>query len=323
MKDSVDISVVVPIFNEAENLQELYDRLVKTLAGLEPMSFELIFVDDGSTDGGFQRLRELATADARVRAVRFVRNFGQHVALSGGIERSRGNVVILMDADLQNAPEDIPRFIAKIREGYDLVSGWRLNRGELTFVRRIGSALMNWFIGLSTGVPLHDYNCGFKAMTRRVAQEICRYGHLRRYIAPLLARLARSVAEVPVANGSRRQGHSKYTFLQIFALIVEFIIGFSVRPFQVIGLGGVACTLLGVLAGFAYFVGRLVFGMAAGDRLLASIILGTFAGIQFSILGLLGEYMVRAYHAAQNLPLYVVEEETGSLSGPRGPSTES
>jgi hypothetical protein len=171
VKGSVEVSVVVPVFNEAENLAELYDRLVKTLDGLAPGAFELIFVDDGSTDGSFARLRELASGDARVRAVKFVRNFGQHAALSAGMERSRGDVVVFMDADLQNAPEDLPRFVAKIREGYDLVSGWRVARQQRGVARWLGSWIVNRVMTATTGVFLHDHGCGYKAITRRVARE--------------------------------------------------------------------------------------------------------------------------------------------------------
>jgi glycosyltransferase involved in cell wall biosynthesis len=310
----VDLSVIVPVFNEVENLPELYDRLVKTCDSLKLESFELIFVDDGSTDGSFQRLCELSTADARVRAVKFGRNFGQHMALSAGMERSRGEIIVFMDADLQNAPEDIPQLIAKIREGYDLVSGWRITRRKPGFTRWLGSAIVGRVITCSTGVSLHDHNCGFKALTRRIAQEASHYGHLRRFLVPLLLTLAHSVGEVPIADHARHRGRSKYNFFQLISITFDFLTAFSMRPFRVVGYGGILGTLLGLLVACIYLGGRLVFAIPANDRLLAAAILLTFAGIQFSILGLLGEYLVRVYHAAQQLPLYTVEEEIGGFS---------
>jgi glycosyltransferase involved in cell wall biosynthesis len=313
VKGSVELSVVVPIFNEVENLSQLYDRLVKTLDGVDLRSFELIFVDDGSTDGSFERLRDLSAVDARVRIIKFVRNFGQHAALSAGMERSLGEIVIVMDADLQNAPEDIPRFIAKIREGYDLVSGWRMTRRRLSLTRWLGSAIVNHVMTYTTGVFLHDHGCGYKAVTRRVAGEASRYGHMRRFLVPLLLTLARSVGEVPIHDAERHQGRSKYNFFHLFSMTFDFLTAFSMRPFRVVGFGGIFGTFAGFLGACIYLIGRFVFGMPPSSQLLAAIILVAFGGIQFTILGLLGEYLVRAYHAAQNLPLYTVEEEIGGI----------
>jgi undecaprenyl-phosphate 4-deoxy-4-formamido-L-arabinose transferase len=311
VNDQVAVSVVVPVFNEVESLPELYDRLVKTLDNAGVPSYELIFVDDGSTDGSFARLRELSTVDARVRVLKFTRNFGQHEALSAGMERGSGEIIVFMDADLQNAPEDIPRFIAKIREGFDLVSGWRMSRQKVGLTRWLGSWVVNRVMTSSTGVFLHDHGCGYKAMTRRVAQEASRYGHLRRFLVPLLLTLARSVGEVPIADYERQQGRSKYNFLHLFAMTFDFLTAFSMRPFRIVGLGGIFATGLGFLAGGVYIIGRLFFAIPANNHFLAAIILLAFAGMQFTILGLLGEYLVRAYHAAQNLPLYIVEEDIG------------
>jgi glycosyltransferase involved in cell wall biosynthesis len=309
----VELSVVVPVFNEVENLTDLYDRLVKTLDNTKLRSFELIFVDDGSTDGSFERLRELSTVDARVRVIKFARNFGQHAALSAGMERSEGDIVIFMDADLQNAPEDIPRFVAKISDGYDLVSGWRVSRQRLGRTRWFGSFIVNHVMTYSTGVFLHDHGCGYKAVTRRVAREASRYGHFRRFLVPLLLMLARSVGEVSIDDHERHRGRSKYNFFHLFAMTFDFLTAFSMRPFRIVGLGGILGVFLGFLAGCLYGIGRLIFAMPASNHVLAAIILLAFAGMQFTILGLFGEYLVRAYHAAENLPLYTVEEEIGGF----------
>jgi glycosyltransferase involved in cell wall biosynthesis len=307
----VEVSVVVPVFNEEQSLPELYDRLVKTFDNAGFPSYELLFVDDGSSDGSFAQLRELSAVDARVRVIKFTRNFGQHEALSAGMERSMGEIIIFMDADLQNAPEDIPRFIAKIHEGADLVSGWRMSRQRVGITRWLGSLVVNYVMTYATGVFLHDHGCGFKAMTRRVAQEASRYGHLRHFLVPLLLTLARSVAEVTIADYERRQGRSKYNFLHLFAMTFDFLTAFSMRPFRIVGLSGILGSCTGFLGGGVYAIGRLFFAMPANNHLLAAIILLAFAGMQFTILGLLGEYLVRAYHAAQDLPLYIIEEEIG------------
>jgi glycosyltransferase involved in cell wall biosynthesis len=306
----IALSVVVPIFNEEENISELYEGLTRALGKLGA-SYELIIVDDGSTDGSFDRSRRFAERDPRVRVLRFARNCGQHVALAAGIERAGGNIVILMDADLQNDPEDIQFFVAKIQEGADLVSGWRTDRQGPGIARRVGSVIVDGLITVSTGVALRDHNCGFKAMTRRVAVEISRYGHLRRFLPLLLLTLARSVAEVPVADHPRRHGRSKYNITQLLGLTLEFVIAFSTRPFRIIGSGGVLAVLAGLAAAVTYLAGRLAFGLPPSDRILAAVVFLTFGGLQFTILGLLGEYTVRAYHAAQALPLYVIEDEIG------------
>lgn len=310
------LSVVIPVFNEEGNLPELYERLTKTLDGLGS-SYEIIFVDDGCQDASFQRLKEVAASDRGVLVLKFSRNFGQHVALSAGIERSRGNIVILMDADLQSDPEEIPRFVSKIHEGCDLVTGWRAGRPELGMTRRAGSAVMNRMISVSTGVFLHDHGCGFRAMTRRVAQEINQSGDLRRFLAVRLVTAARSVGEVPIANHLRRRGHSTYTFSRLIALAFELLMAVSVRSFRVIGCMGVAGALAGLLMAFGYLLGRVAFGMASSGWILAAIMLLIGGGIQLTTLGLIGEYAVRGYHAAQALPFYVIEEEIGGEAGAR------
>jgi glycosyltransferase involved in cell wall biosynthesis len=311
--DEIAISVVVPILNEEENVPELYEGITSTLGKLG-VPWELIVVDDGSTDASFDCSRRLAERDPHVRVLRFARNFGQHVALAAGIERARGDIVILMDADLQNDPEDIPLFVAKIQDGADLVSGWRTDRQGPGFARRLGSMVVDGLITASTGVALRDHNCAFKAMTRRVACEVSRYGHLRRFLPLLLLTLARSVAEVAVADRPRRHGRSKYNVTQLLALTLEFVIAFSTRPFRIIGSGGVLAVLGGVAAALVYLAGRLAFGLPPSDRILAVVVFLTFGGLQFTILGLLGEYAVRAYHAAQALPLYVIEDDTGETA---------
>jgi len=299
-------SVIIPVLNEEACLPELADRLLKTLnqAG---ESFEVIFVDDGSTDGGPDFLRGLIAREPRVTMVRLVGHFGQHAAISAGIERSRGDIVILLDADLQHEPEALPAFQAKVREGYDLVSGWRTSRSELGLIRRLASVTLTWLINRSTGVVLHDHGSGFKAMTRQLAERISQYGQMRRFLPAVLARLARNVAELPVRNQPSPRGGSRYTLPQLIGLTLEFLIEFSIRPFQIVGALGVTALLLGILGTVGYAVARLL-GVPAMDRLLTFVVLLVFSGFHVMLLGLLGEYLIRTYHSTQRIPLFVIDE---------------
>ncbi len=302
----VACSVIIPVLNEEECLPELADRLMKTLDGIGEPS-EVIFVDDGSTDGGPDFLRGVIAREPRVSMIRLLGHFGQHAALWAGIERSRGEIVVVMDADLQTDPEAIPAFLAKVREGYDLVSGWRTSRMELGLTRRLASSILTRMINRKCGKRFHDHNCGFKAMTRQLARQGQEYGQMRRFLPALLARLARSVAEIPVSNHQSRRGGSRYSFAQLAALALEFLIEFSVRPFLAVGAFGLGALAIGIAGSGAYLFGRLL-GMPAMERLLALLVLLSFLGLQFTVLGLLGEYIIRTYRAAQRIPLYVIGE---------------
>jgi hypothetical protein len=299
-------SVIIPVLNEEACLPELTDRLLKTL-DQSGESFEVIFVDDGSTDGGPAFLREVIAREPRVQMIRLLGHFGQHAAISAGIERSHGDIVILLDADLQSDPEALPAFKAKVREGYDLVSGWRTTRTELGLTRRLASEILTWLINRSTGAILHDHGCGFKAMTRQLAERISQYGQMRRFLPALLARLARNVTEIPVRNHPSPRGGSRYSLSRLMGLTLEFLIEFSIRPFQIVGALGLAALLIGILGGVAYAVCRLL-GVPAMDRLLASIVLLVFSGFHVTLLGLLGEYLIRTYHSTQRIPLFVIDE---------------
>jgi hypothetical protein len=324
----VALSVIIPILDEEASLPELVERLLKTLRQVGE-SYEVIIVDDGSTDGGPDFLRAVVSREPHLTLIRLLGHFGQHAAISAGIERSRGEVVVLMDGDLQADPEAIPSFLAKVREGYDLVSGWRTHRADLGPVRRRASALITWLINRTTGTALHDHNCGFKAMTRRLAAQTQEYGQMRRFLPALMARLARSVAEIPVSNQARRRGGSRYSWMQLVGLTLEFAIEFSGRPFQVVGGLGLGALAVAVAGSGGYLAARLA-GMPAMNRLLAFLVLLGFSGLQFTVLGLLGEYIIRIYHATQHLPLFVIDEvlthdggrtgDFGTVPGGRGSS---
>jgi len=308
------------VYNEAENIPHLFAELIPTLETLR-RSFEIIAVDDGSRDDSFVRLAEIHQRDPRVRVVRLRRNFGQTAAFAAGFDRARGDVVITMDADLQNPPGDIPRLLAKMEEGYDVVSGWRVNRwkeGLGTFLtRRIPSAIANWAISMATGVYLHDYGCSLKAYCRDVAREIRLYGDMHRFVPAIASYYGVSIAEVPVSYRARRYGKSKYgigrTVRVILDLLtVRFLLSYSTRPIQIFGLMGLIAIVLGTAIGLYLTALKFLYGVSLTERplLLLAIMLFT-VGVQLVLMGLLAELVVRTYFESQNKPIYAVREELG------------
>ncbi|HYP20038.1 MAG TPA: glycosyltransferase family 2 protein [Chloroflexia bacterium] len=233
------LSVVVPVMNERESLEPLYSRLMEVLAGMG-VGYEVIFVDDGSTDGSFEVLRRLHEADACVRVIRFSRNFGQTGAFAAGFAEARGETIVTLDADLQNDPADIPLLLDKVRQGYDLVSGWRRHRRDPFLTRKLPSRLANRLIGLVTGVRLHDYGCSLKAYRREVVKELRLYGEMHRFIPALASRMGARITEVPVSHYPRLYGRSKYNMGRTFRVIPDVLAvklllsdaSTSARPFR-------------------------------------------------------------------------------------------
>lgn len=304
MERRVDLSVVVPVFNEADNLDELYNQLCEALRGLH---YEVVFVDDGSTDESYAILTKLHAKDQRVKVIRLAGNFGQHAALSAGIERAQGRAIVGIDADLQCDPHDIPRLLAKIEEGYDVVSGWRYHRQDRLF-RRVFSYVANRTIGMVTGVRLHDYGCPLKIMSAEVAQQLKQYGEMRRFLGALVVRVASSVGEVRVSHRSRGAGKSRYSILQLISHYLDFVVSFSTRSFQIVGVVGVLLTLLGLVSGVVYFPLRFLAGLPLGGRFQIVVFLAVFFGLQFAILGLLGEFTARIYRLVQHRPFFEIKE---------------
>ena len=324
----IDLSIVIPVFNEEENLEELYDRLTSALAPIK-QSYEVIFVDDGSTDRSFEILRQIAQIDPNVKAIRFRRNFGQTAAMSAGFDHAQGNVIIPMDADLQNDPIDIERLLQKLDEGYDVVSGWRADRKDGFILRRLPSIFANRLIARLTGVHLHDFGCTLKAYRREVIEHINLYGELHRFI-PVLAKLAGAeIAEIKVRHHPRTRGKSKYgisrTIRVILDLItIKFLMSYSTRPIQIFGLMGLLSLFTGLGICSYLSIGKLFFpaGIQSGwlsyiysetslVQRMPMLILGVlllFIGVQFITMGLLGELMVRTYHESQRKPIYVIRE---------------
>lgn len=308
------VSVVVPIFNEEANLLPLYERLTAALSGLG-QPYEIIAVDDGSRDQSFAVLRALAAADACLRVVRLRRNFGQTAAFAAGFARARAEVVITIDADLQNDPADIPRLLDKIGEGYDVVSGWRKQRQDAFWSRTFPSRIANALISRATGVRLHDYGCSLKAYRREVLQNIQLYGELHRFIPAIASWQGVAVAELPVHHAPRQAGRSKYGISRTLRVIldlltVRFLLSYSTRPMQIFGLFGLLSMLAGGLIS-AYLAALKIFygeSLASRPLLLLGVLL-IILGVQFISVGLIGELVVRVYYEAQAKPIYAVREE--------------
>jgi glycosyltransferase involved in cell wall biosynthesis len=307
------ISIVVPLYNEAENVPDLYRQLT---AALEPtgLSFELVLVDDGSTDGTREKLLALETSDARVRPVILRRNFGQTAAFSAGFDRSRGDVIVTSDGDLQNDPADIPALVAKLEaEDLDMVCGWRRKRQD-PLSKRIPSFFANRLISWATGVRLHDYGCSLKAMRGDVARGIRLYGEMHRFIPAVASWMGVSLAEVPVGHRPRTRGRSKYglgrtvrVLLDLFT--VRFLHSYGTRPAHLFGVVGLAFGASGaaILAYLAFV--KLFFGEAIGGRPL--LLLGALlflTGVILVSFGLMGELLVRTWHESQGKPIYVIQE---------------
>lgn len=305
-----EVSVVVPVFDECESIPDLVEQLRTARRAMPPS--EVIFVDDGSTDGTAAELRRAHLDDPSIQVVRLTRNFGQTAAMAAGFDHARGGVIVTIDADLQNDPADIPRLLAKLEEGYDVVSGWRVDRKDRLITRRFPSAVASWLISRSSRVRLHDYGCTLKAYRREVLEELELYGDAHRFLPALAARFGDRVAEIPVAHRPRAHGASKYglsrvskVFLDLLAL--PFMLRFFNRPIRFFGSVGVAALAAGggLLAWLAWE--RLALGHAIGDRplLLAGVLLALM-GVQFVTLGLLGELVIRIYYAGRGRRPYHV-----------------
>ncbi len=311
--EPVTVSCVIPLLNEEQSLRPLYDRLRDVLSAIgQPC--EVIFVDDGSTDGSFAVLQQLHAEDCRVRVIRLRRSFGQAAALSAGFDWARGHIVVTLDADLQNDPADVPRLLDKIAEGYDVVSGWRIKRHDDYLTRQLPSRVANRLISLVTGVRLHDYGCSLKAYRREVLQHIHLYGEMHRFLPSLVSWMGVRMAEIPVGHAPRRFGRSKYTLRRAVRVLldlmaVKFLLDYSTRPIQLFGLLGLASTTLGITVGAYLSALKLVFHQSIGDRpLLLLAVLLTITGVQLVTMGLLGELVIRNYHQVLGKPIYIVRE---------------
>jgi len=309
----LDISVVVPLYNEEESIPLLYKKLTTALEEYG-RPYEIIIVDDGSSDTSFTLLRNLAREDARLRIIRFRRNFGQTAAFSAGFDHARGEVVITMDADLQNDPYDIPKLMERIDAGYDIVSGWRKDRQDRFLDRKLPSIIANRLISNVTDVRLHDYGCSLKAYRREILQDVQLYGELHRFIPALASQVGGTVTEVPVNHYARQFGTSKYgisrTIRVMLDLITVWFLGrYATRPLHVFGTMGLLSVTVGMLSIFYLIFIKFYYLQDIGTRpLLMFAILLVVVGVQLITMGLLGEMVIRTYHESQNKPIYIVRE---------------
>ncbi len=301
----VDLSVVIPVFNEEENIPVLYRRLTDALETLG-RRYEAVFVDDGSRDRSAALLSEIARRDPRVRLVEFNRNYGQHAAVFAGLEHSRGEIVVTMDADLQNHPEEIPKLVSKMEEGFDIVGGLRMDRRDSP-LRKIPSWVVNRFVQRATGVYLRDYGCMLRAYRRVVVDQILRCNEVSSFIPTLANSFASSVTEIGVAHEERKKGRSKYTLARLLKLNFDLVTGFSLFPIQLISGLGILIALLGMFFGIFLFVRRLVTGPEVEGVFTLFAVLFVFVGIQLLAMGLIGEYIGRIYAEVRNRPRYVIK----------------
>ena len=308
------ISIVIPLYNEEESISHLHQALDAAMTNLGAPA-EVIIVDDGSKDRSFAMLRDLAQNDPRFTVVRLRRNFGQTAAFQAGFDRARGDVVVTMDADLQNDPMDIPLLLTKINEGYDIVSGWRKDRHDRYWDRKLPSMMANRLISNVTDVRLHDYGCSLKAYRREVLQHVHLYGELHRFIPALASQVGGTVAEVPVNHRARQFGRSKYGISRTVRVLLDlvtvwFLGSYSTRPIHVFGTLGLVSMFLGVLAGLYLTFVKIFAGQDIGGRpLLLLAVLLVVIGVQLVTMGLLGEMIIRTYFESQGKPIYIVREE--------------
>ncbi|HEY3381481.1 MAG TPA: glycosyltransferase family 2 protein [Vicinamibacterales bacterium] len=310
---SPELSIVIPIKNESENIPRLYRELTDAL---EPCgrSYELLFIEDGSTDDSFERLAGLQAKDSRLRVIRFRRNFGQTAAFSAGFARARGRYIITSDGDLQNDPADIPGLVDRLEQGFDIVCGWRKVRKDPFISRRLPSILANKLISVATGVALHDYGCSLKVFRAEVVKPLKLYGEMHRFLPAIASEMGVRIDEVVVNHRARTHGRSNYGISRTFRVVldlltVKFLLSYSTRPLQIFGLVGMVMGLAGA-AVTGWLAAQRLFGYESiGNRpLLLFGILLIFTGVQLITLGLLAELQARTYHESQNKPTYTVRE---------------
>ncbi len=309
----LDLSIVIPLLDEEENVGRLYEELSGVLDSMDE-SCEMIFVDDGSVDKSLALLEEIQQRDSRLVIISFRKNFGQTAAMSAGFDYAEGDIIISMDADLQNDPRDIPKLVASIVEGHDVACGWRHDRKDAFLNRRLPSMIANRIISGITGVRLHDYGCTLKAFRKEITNNIKLYGEMHRFIPAIASGMGAEVAEVKVNHRARQFGTSKYgisrTIRVILDLItVKFLLSYATRPIQVFGLFGFFSSSVGVLLALFLTFQRQVYNIPMGSRpLLLLAILLIFLGFQFITLGLIAELQARTYHEAQGKPVYYIRK---------------
>lgn len=318
LERSIYLSVVIPVYNEEENIPLLHECLSRVLRE-QDYSYEVIYVDDGSTDGTFSQLQSLAMRDQQVRVIQLRRNFGQTAAFAAGVDYSAGQVLVFMDGDLQNDPIDIPRLLAKLDDGYDVVSGWRKNRKDAQLSRKLPSRLANRLISQVTGVHLHDYGCSLKAYRWEVFQHVRLYGEMHRFLPAYIALAGAAIAEIEVTHHPRRFGVSKYGISRTWRVLLDlatlkFLGKYRTRPLHAFGIPGLLSMLVAVLLAFMLTCQKIFFRQ---DHRFVPISLLFFGFVSFGaqciLLGLVAELLMRTYYESQGKPIYTVRNSIPML----------
>jgi glycosyltransferase involved in cell wall biosynthesis len=315
MSKTIKYSIVVPLYNEEASVTPLYVRLTQVMSGLDE-PYEIVFVDDGSKDGTLKTLHEIFESDSRVSVISLRRNFGQTPALKAGFDAARGEIIISMDGDLQHAPEEIPAFLTKLEEGYDIVSGWREQRRDTWLTRRLPSRIANWLMAKLSRVELHDFGTTFKAYRRETIQNIPLYGELHRFIPALATWSGAKICEIPISNPPRQNGKSNYGLSRTFHVFLDllstkFLLDYSTRPLHFFGFFGMLATGAGTVIGSSVLIEKLVLHkdimLQNGPLMFAATIL-ILTGIQLICLGLASELLSRTYYESQGKPIYAARE---------------
>jgi len=308
-----DLSLVIPVYNESGNLLELYERILKVLETLKK-DYEIIFINDGSQDDSLDVLKNIQKNNERILIINFRRNFGQTAAFAAGFDHASGDIIVTMDSDLENSPEDIPKLLTRIEEGYDLVSGWRINRKDNYWLRILPSKIANIIISFISGIKLHDYGCSLKAYRSEILKNTKLYGEMHRYIPALASTMGISAVEIPVEHVKRTKGKSNYTIFRFVKVILDlillkFLLKYTSRPFHIFGFLGISSFTIGFIIALYLSVLKIFFGVSLSARplLLMSVLLIIF-GIQFMTTGLLSELVMRNYYESQNKTVYIVKE---------------
>ena len=321
---TLDLSVILPVYDEEPNLEPLHSELTATLGSMG-RSYEIVAVDDGSQDGSFEVLKALAESDPHLRIIRFRRNFGQSASFAAGFDHARGAIVLTMDADGQNDPADIPALLAEMERGdFDMVNGWRQERKEPFLTRRLPSMMANALIGRASRVPLHDRGCSLRALRQDLVREVQLYGEMHRFIPELVSQIGARVSEVPVNDRARRYGRSKYNLgraprVLLDLITIAFLSDYRTRPMQFFGLFGLSSSGLGVAIGLYLAIRKIVEGILGGVEGFRAYRIGTrpslllailliVVGVQFFLMGLLGEMITRTYHESQGKEIYAIRE---------------
>lgn len=312
----MNVSIVIPVLNEEKNIPILYNEIEEVFKNID-LEYEIIFVDDGSTDDSLKILKSIQQESSIVVVISLRKNFGQTAAMTAGFDMASGEIVVAMDADLQNDPADIPILLEKINEGYDIVTGWRFDRQDPFLSRKLPSKIANKIISFATGVKLHDYGCTLKAFRHEVIKNIHLYGEMHRFIPAIASGMGILITEVKVNHRPRQFGSSKYGISRTIRVIldlvtVKFLLSYSTRPIHVFGTLGILSGGFGFIIAAVMTFQRQFYSIGMSDRpLILLAILLMFSGVQFITMGLLAEMLSRTYHESQNKPTYYAREILG------------